>query len=177
MLAALVAFVLAVLVLAGWGMDDWSGLFADPARASTVALMLVGVAVLGIAELGLQPLRRDKGRHTAQALLLFGMAAASACLLWLLPHYDRRGFGVFAANEAMRWTGVALLCAGAAIRLRALHDLGPQFSAYVTLRRNTNWSTSESIVTFAILYISAWCWPLRDSRWYSAASLCFLFLR
>ncbi len=134
MIAVAISLALALLLLTGWGLASWRQFFADAARLSMFGLMLAGILTLAWARLGLQPLRRSEAGHPAETVALAAMALTSAALVWLLPHNDVRGRLVFGAGEWLRWTGVALLSLGGGIRIRALHDLGDQFSAFVTLQ-------------------------------------------
>ena len=124
----------AFLMLFGWGLSDWRGFFQEPIRAATLLAMFVVLATLSVLRLGLQPLRRGEAGGPLQTLSLVVMALASAWLVWLLPHNDRRDVLTLGAGAWLRWPGLALLLAGAVVRVSALRELGDHFSAYVTLQ-------------------------------------------
>jgi protein-S-isoprenylcysteine O-methyltransferase Ste14 len=122
------------LLLLGWGLDDLGGFFRDPARAGFVGLAVVGVAVLLIPRLKVQPFKM--GKQVIGRRLFHTVVASTFLLTFFLPFADRRGWVTFPDREGLRWTGLALSVLGAAVRVAGLWSLGRQFSSYVTLQEN-----------------------------------------
>jgi len=134
-IASLVIHVIAVLLpmLLGWGVSDWRGFLAEPARAAFLAEILAGAGLLLVLQIDLNPLRTGEDFTAGQGKLLLALAVASLLLLVWLPWADREGVAVFHA-AFVRWLGLGLCTAAGSIRLLALRHLGPHFSAYVTLQ-------------------------------------------
>jgi protein-S-isoprenylcysteine O-methyltransferase Ste14 len=123
------------LILLGWGFDDVSGFFRNPARSGLVVVVLGG-AVAGIFfHLDFHPLRRGAAPVGGQNLQLGVLLLLSLSLLWFLPFADRRGI-LSLKHNYWRFLGLFLCCIGVAVRLLALKALGAYFSAYVTLQPN-----------------------------------------
>jgi protein-S-isoprenylcysteine O-methyltransferase Ste14 len=124
-----------LLLAFGWGFDDLSTFFFNPARGGLVVLILAaGIAALFL-EFDLQPLRRGSEPVGNQNLQLGVLLLLSLSLLWFLPFADRRSILTFKQNY-WRYLGLALCCIGVSVRLLALKALGAHFSAYVTLQPN-----------------------------------------
>jgi protein-S-isoprenylcysteine O-methyltransferase Ste14 len=134
-IAILLLHVIAVLLpmLLGWGMYDWRGFLAEPARAALFAAILAGAVMLLLLKMDLNPLRNGHESDSAQGKLLLMLLIASLGLLVWLSRADRVGIAVF-HSALVRWLGLGMCVIGAAIRVLALRRLGPQFSAYVTLQ-------------------------------------------
>jgi protein-S-isoprenylcysteine O-methyltransferase Ste14 len=54
-------------------------------------------------------------------------------LFWFAPFSDRRGFGTI-GHEGVRYLGLGLLAAGAALRVAAVWCLGTQFSPFLEIQ-------------------------------------------
>lgn len=132
-LLAQVALAL-VLLLFGWGFDDWRGFFGHPARAGLLATALVGILVVLLWRLDLQIFRRGQRPVGRQRLGLAGVMGLALFLVWFLPYGDRRGLLTFTGADALRYLGLLLYFAGSVIVLFALRALGRQYSAYVTVQ-------------------------------------------
>jgi protein-S-isoprenylcysteine O-methyltransferase Ste14 len=127
---------LAILVLlVGWGFAKVQTFWEEPARCALLIGMFCGACAVFLLRIDLDPLRKGESLHAGQDWLLLGLAIASILLLLWLPHADRAGIWVLHASF-VRWLGLALCLAGGMIRVVALHCLGPQFSAYVTIQSN-----------------------------------------
>jgi protein-S-isoprenylcysteine O-methyltransferase Ste14 len=105
---------------------------ADPARAGLGALVLIGAAVFAVlpADFFATGVREVRRQRWATFLALASVAAA----LWFLPYADRRGLLVFEDGAALRLGGLGLFAVGMGLRLAATVQLGPRFSAYVTVQ-------------------------------------------
>ena len=124
-----------LLVAFGWGFDDLSTFFLNPARGGLVALILAaGIAALFLG-LDLQPIRIGSEPVGDQSLQLGVLLLLSLSLLWFLPFADRRRILTFKPNY-WRYLGLLLCCVGVSVRILALKALGGHFSAYVTLQPN-----------------------------------------
>jgi len=127
--------LLAILIpmALGWGLDDLPAFFAVPARAGLILLITLGAIATLILRIDLNPLRSSPANRSKESWALAAMAAASILLLGFLPWADRNRI-LQIPRESVRSFGLLLCCAGGVIRILALRQLGPQFSAYVTLQ-------------------------------------------
>ena len=127
--------LLAILIpmALGWGLDDLPAFFAIPARAGLILLITLGAIAILILRIDLNPLRSSPANRSKESWALAAMAAASILLLGFLPWADRNRI-LQIPRESVRSFGLLLCCAGGVIRILALRQLGPQFSAYVTLQ-------------------------------------------
>jgi protein-S-isoprenylcysteine O-methyltransferase Ste14 len=107
--------------------------FTDPARAALVAAICTGAVAIFILQIDLNPLRTGATNTRKESRTLAAMAVASLLLLAFLPYADRHHL-LEIPSQAVRWFGLLLCCAGGVIRILALRQLGPQFSAYATLQ-------------------------------------------
>ena len=119
-------------ILVGWGLDDVAGFVGEPARVLLLAAVflayLAGVA-LGI---DLNPFRKGEREGRGWPIIL-GMLALP--MAWALTaSYDRRGIFVWNGLSGLRYAEVAAFAAGELVRLLALHDLGRQYSAFITVQ-------------------------------------------
>lgn len=123
------------LILLGWGFDDLSGFFRNPARSGLVAVVLSGAVASIFLNLDFRALRRGAAPVGGQNLQLGVLLLLSLSLLWFLPFADRRGI-LTLKHSYWRFLGLFLCCIGVAVRLLSLKALGAYFSAYVTLQAN-----------------------------------------
>lgn len=128
LLAAAGVAALIGALLWSWGWDDLQGYFAHPARSAVVALFVVGVHALIVMTLlghGVGAvLQRPKQRRDDPWWFWLVLAAAVATVFWLGPYGDRRGAAVLPESDAVRYAGLVLFLAGAAVRLTARVTLG-----------------------------------------------------
>jgi protein-S-isoprenylcysteine O-methyltransferase Ste14 len=117
----------------GWGVGDLPQFFANPARAGLVAAVCAGALEILILRIDLNPLRANPAKARIESWMLATMAAASILLLAFLPYADHHHI-LEISGAAARWLGLILCATGGVIRILALRQLGPQFSAYVTLQ-------------------------------------------
>lgn len=124
------------ILFAGWGFDDLRGFFASPARAGFAAVaVLTLILVIGL-RLDVQVFRRGSrpiGRQRLGLALLMGIGVV---FVWFLPYGDRRGLLTFAGGEWLRLVGLGLYASGNLVAFLAVHQLGKQYSGYVTLQEN-----------------------------------------
>jgi protein-S-isoprenylcysteine O-methyltransferase Ste14 len=164
-----------VLLLAGWGWDDWRGFFENPARTGLMVIILLSAGLVLLFRLDLHPLRRGLLPGGNQTLVLLALALASLFLIWFLPFADRRHIFGLTRNPSTRYFGLGLCCGGIAVRLLALSKLGRHFSAYVTLQDGHQLVRSGIYGTirhplylslllaapgFALIFASALVWPI-----------------
>ena len=110
--------------LAAWGYGSWVGLVAEPTRATGLAV--IGLAAVGSLFSGIhlggcaQP--DAVGRWRLIPLAVIGLALAS-----LPPWADRHDWLTF-GGTAVRSVGLALLLAGAVLRVGPMFLLGDRFT-------------------------------------------------
>jgi protein-S-isoprenylcysteine O-methyltransferase Ste14 len=135
LLGLLVQTLLAFTVLfLAWGLDDWRGFFAEPARAALVAVVGLTVVVTLALRLDVRPFRKGAGSLGRQRYLLPPILLVGLALIAFLPYADRRGLLTFSASDGLRWLGLTLYVAGNALAFAAVKTLGKQYSVYVTLQ-------------------------------------------
>lgn len=127
------SLALAVLFL-GWGLDDWRGFFAHPARAGLMGMWVANLAIILGWRLDLEPFRKGKQAVGRQRYLLAVVMLIGLGLVWFLPYADRRSVLTFDGAEGLRYLGLLLYVGGNALAFVALHALGKQYSGYVTLQ-------------------------------------------
>ncbi len=125
-----------VLALLGWGYGDLRGFFAHPARLAFWAMVLIGGAISGLVGGAAQPFRKGEQSVGRQGWLVALTTLVQLVLILFLPFGDRRGLLVLPRLEFLRYIGLALAILGGVVRGVAVHTLGKQFSAYVTLQRD-----------------------------------------
>jgi len=130
-LQTVLAFTLIVLA---WGLDDWRGFFAEPARAGLVAVAGLTLAAVLALRLDVQPFRKGQRPVGRQRTLLPLIIVVGLSLIAFLPYADRRGLLTFESAGWLRWLGLGLYVAGNALAFAAVRTLGKQYSGYVTLQ-------------------------------------------
>jgi len=116
----------------GWGVSDWRGLIANPARACLLAGIVVSLLAAMSLRIQPNPFQRGK-REGAGWPIVLGMFSMPA--VWFAIAYcDRRGIVVFTQLAWIRWLGLAAYAVGQTMRLLALHQLGTQYSSYITVQ-------------------------------------------
>ena len=125
-------FLRVVLVLTGWGVTHLGAFFRDPARAALIATFLLSFAVGTAFRIEFNPFRNTGGKKSPWAIVLeaLSLPALYALVAWL----DNTGVFTFPDWPALRWLGVSFFAAGDLIRLLALHELGRQYSALLTIQ-------------------------------------------
>jgi protein-S-isoprenylcysteine O-methyltransferase Ste14 len=123
---------MSIAMLIGWGLDDVTGFFSNPARTALIVTVFAMLAA-GIAwRIELNPFRKGT-RQGRRWPIIAGIFTAP--LIWVLAAYcDRRALFVFPESAILRCIGVAAFAAGECIRLAALHALGRQYSAFLTVQ-------------------------------------------
>ncbi len=125
-----------VLALLGWGLDDLGGFLANPARLTFLALVLIGGAISVLVGGAAQPFRKGEQSVGRQGWLVALITLVQLVLILFLAFGDRRGLLVLPRLESIRYIGLALAILGGIVRGVAVHTLGKQFSAYVTLQKD-----------------------------------------
>jgi protein-S-isoprenylcysteine O-methyltransferase Ste14 len=123
-----VLFFLLLMVLA-WG--SWDGFFASPVRMGVVILHLVMIPVMTLATSG-----RTRGLEHAPDWrpffpLLVGHSLFTA---WVMPSMDARALWVLPGGDVTRWTGLAIMTLGVALRLGPMLELGRRFVSVVAVQ-------------------------------------------
>lgn len=118
-----------LLMVLGWG--DARGFFAHPARAGAALVLALMVPVMTFCTAG-----RSRGvRHAPDWKPFFPMLVGhSLFTAYVMPWMDARSLFVIPGGDALRWTGLVLLAAGAFFRLGPMVELGRRFSSKVALQ-------------------------------------------
>jgi protein-S-isoprenylcysteine O-methyltransferase Ste14 len=124
-----------LLMQLGWGFDDVSQFFSNPARVGLVAVALIGALASAVLGFELHPLRKGTSAIGKQFLEIGVLWLLSLFLLWFLPFADRRRL-LTIKDDYWRYVGLLLCCIAVGTRLLAMKALGGYFSAYVTLQSN-----------------------------------------
>jgi predicted kinase/protein-S-isoprenylcysteine O-methyltransferase Ste14 len=128
--------ILVGLPLLGWGIADWRGFFAQPARlayAILAALMSLVTVILA------PPSPRKRGDEAKlvrrQGVAVWLLQALSLAIVVAGPYDDRRGLATL-SGSAIRAAGLALFVVGQVVMSWALIALGRQFSLEVTIQED-----------------------------------------
>jgi len=120
-----------VLIIAGWGVRDLSGFFANPVRlAFVVSLGLIAVIAF-ISMHDVQGFR--KGTETTGNWLTAIFIVVGFGAIFFFPFADRRAWFVVEGDQ-WRYVGLVLFLAGTTIRLVGANTLGRQCSGLVTIQ-------------------------------------------
>ncbi len=126
-----------LLMVMSWG--SWAGFFAHPTRVGVVVLHLLMIPVMTLSTSG-----RSRGLVHAPdwrpffPLLVFH-SLFTACAM---PYMDARDLWVLPGNDALRWTGLALLALGVTLRLGPMLELGRRFVSVVAVQEGHTLHTS-----------------------------------
>lgn len=128
-------FIFVAIPLLAWGVGDLAGFFANPARATfvVVTVLLQVVIVLALPEAGGSAGPGVK-RVARQRVALVLLQMIPLAIVLAAPWGDRRGVGVLANHDVVRWAGVVLYLLGFAGMEWAEASLGRQFSVQVTVQ-------------------------------------------
>lgn len=123
-----VALFLFLMVL-GWG--SVGGFFAHPVRVGVVVIHLLMTPVMTLCTSG-----RSRGtKHAPDWRPFFPLLVFhSLFTAYVMPAMDARDLGTLPGGDALRWSGLALLAAGAALRVWPMLELGPRFASVVALQ-------------------------------------------
>ena len=118
-----------LLMVMAWG--SWSGFFAHPARVGVVVVHLCMMPVMTFCTAG-----RSKGvKHAPDWKPFFPLLTFHTLFTaWVMPYMDARDLWVMPGGDGMRWTGLGLLAAGAALRVWPMIELGKRFVAVVAVQ-------------------------------------------
>src|SRR3989304_2394536 len=100
------------LIFVAWGLDDWRGFFAEPARAGLVAVAVLTLMAVLALRLDVQPFRKGQRPVGRQRTLLPVIMLVGLSLIAFLPYADRRGVLTFAGSGGLRWLGLGLYVRG-----------------------------------------------------------------
>src|SRR2546427_8214459 len=117
-----------LLMVMGWG--SWSGFFAHPVRVGVVLIHLAMIPVMTFCTAG-----RSRGvRHAPDWKPFFPLLVFhSLFTAWVMPAMDARDILVLPGGDALRWSGLALLAAGASLRILPMIQLGSRVASVVGL--------------------------------------------
>jgi protein-S-isoprenylcysteine O-methyltransferase Ste14 len=123
-----VALFLFLMVL-GWG--SWNGFFASPVRLGVVLIHIAMTPVMTLCTSG-----RSRGiAHAPDWRPFFPLLVLHTLFTaWVLPYMDARDLAVLPGGDAVRWCGLVILAAGAALRVWPMIALGDRFASVVALR-------------------------------------------
>ena len=118
-----------LLMVLAWG--SWDGFFASPVRVGVVILHLAMIPVMTLATSG-----RSRGLEHAPDWrpffpLLVGHSLFTACVM---PFMDARALWVLPGGDVTRWTGLAIMTLGVALRLGPMLELGRRFVSVVAVQ-------------------------------------------
>ncbi len=116
------------LAVLGWG--DWHGFMAHPARLGACVSMLLLAAASSFTGANLSSGRREDAGNRWIFLPFLGLSVLWA---WLPPFADRRDLATL-DGDALRYVGLALLCAGGVLRVWPMFVLGRRFSGLVAIQ-------------------------------------------
>jgi protein-S-isoprenylcysteine O-methyltransferase Ste14 len=126
-----------LLMVIAWG--DARGFFSHPARTGMVALHLLMIPVMTLCTAGRSRGERNVPDWKPFFPLLVLHSLVTACAM---PYMDARGIAVLPGGDALRWSGLALLVAGAGLRLASMVTLGRRFASVVSLQSRHELHTS-----------------------------------
>jgi protein-S-isoprenylcysteine O-methyltransferase Ste14 len=126
------ALILTASMLLGWGIGDLPGFFSNHARTAIVAVVVCDLVAGTLLRIELNPFR--KGKRTGRKWPIVAGVLTIPLVIAAVAFCDRHGFFVFPDSSIVRWLGVAGFAAGSAIRLAALHELGRQYSVFLTIQ-------------------------------------------
>src|SRR5207253_1461331 len=153
------------LTVWGWGWDDWSGVFAHPARAGAfVATVVLSIAAL-FSGCSVTGGRREDRRNR---WIFLPLLLISVGLGWLPPYTDRRNIASL-DGDAVRYAGLAILLIGGLLRIGAVYALGWRFSGVVAIQEGHTLKTDglyrvirHPSYTGAILAMVGWALVFRS---------------
>jgi protein-S-isoprenylcysteine O-methyltransferase Ste14 len=114
----------------GWG--ERAGLLSHPAR--TGAVIVFALSTLLLLFVPFELLAEGTKEVRRQRWLTFLALGAVGGLCWYLPYADRWELFVWSESELLRYSGLAAMAIGMAMRIAGMAQLGQLFSGYVTLQ-------------------------------------------
>jgi protein-S-isoprenylcysteine O-methyltransferase Ste14 len=122
------------LPLLGWGVRDWRGFFAQPARLAYV-ILAASTSLLAVIMAPPPPWKRGDERKLVrrQRAAVWLLQILGLVILVAGPYDDRRGLTTLSV-PAIRVVGLVLLVLGHAVMTWAVVALGRQFSLEVTIQ-------------------------------------------
>ena len=126
------------LMIQSWG--DRDGLLSHPARTGFIAVIAMNVLVLLFIPFEFfTPGVKEIARQRWVTFLALG---AVAVLCWFLPYADRRSLFVWPESDALRYSGLAAVAVGLALRVAGTAQLGQHFSGFVSVQEGHHLITS-----------------------------------
>ncbi|MBI1796334.1 MAG: isoprenylcysteine carboxylmethyltransferase family protein [Candidatus Eisenbacteria bacterium] len=125
------------LMVLGWG--SVAGFFAHPVRVGVVILHLAMIPVMTWSTSG-----RSRGlKHAPDWRPFFPLLVFhSLFTAFVMPYMDARDIAVLPGGDALRWTGLAVLALGVALRLGPMLELGRRFVSVVAVQEGHTLHTS-----------------------------------
>jgi protein-S-isoprenylcysteine O-methyltransferase Ste14 len=126
-----------LLMVMAWG--SWDGFFAHPVRVGVVVIHLLMMPVMTLCTAG-----RSRGvKHAPDWRPFFPLLMAhSLFTAWVMPYMDARGILVLPGGDALRWAGLVVLAAGAALRVGPMLALGGRFASVAAIQEGHALETS-----------------------------------
>jgi protein-S-isoprenylcysteine O-methyltransferase Ste14 len=118
-----------LLMVMGWG--SWRGFFASPVRLGVVLVHVAMAPVMTLCTSG-----RSRGvAHAPDWTPFFPLLVLHTLFTaWVLPYMDARDLAVLPGGDVVRWCGLVILAAGAALRVWPMMTLGGRFTSVVALQ-------------------------------------------
>ena len=129
-----VAVLLAVL-FGAWGLDDWRGFLAHPARLGVLLVFLARIALGLVIHVPTGPHPRELPQRLPERAFFAWLVIAFLVVL-ASPAADRRGWLVLPGGDGLRFAGLAMVAAGVALATWAQCHLGGMFSGFVAIQRD-----------------------------------------
>ena len=125
------------LMVMAWG--SWDGFFAHPVRVGVVVIHLLMLPVMTLCTAG-----RSRGvKHAPDWRPFFPLLMAhSLFTAWIMPYMDARELYVLPGGDALRWVGLVVLAAGAALRVWPMIALGERFASVAAIQKGHALQTS-----------------------------------
>lgn len=124
------------LMVMGWG--SVAGFFAQPVFVGVVVIHLLMMPVMTLCTAG-----RSRGlRHAPDWKPFFPLLVFhSLFTAYVMPAMDVRDLWTLPGGDALRWTGLAFLAAGATLRVWPMIELGDRFASVVALQEGHRLAT------------------------------------
>jgi protein-S-isoprenylcysteine O-methyltransferase Ste14 len=125
--------VVGTLVYPGLAVLGWGGLAAFFSHSARIALVIVGLAMSGVALFSSGNLSSGEREDRRNRWVIAVFALIGLLLAYLPAYADRKDFWTI-DGDAIRWLGVALFTLGGALRIYPVFVLGRRFSGLVAIQ-------------------------------------------
>jgi len=132
----LASVVLTAPMLLGWGVTDWRGFFANPARSALVTLTALSMVASFVCKEVYQIPVSGKGKRTHPDLPRVGLILLNKMVFLVVAAYsDRYGY-LTMDGDALRMVGVAICIPSHVLMTWGPIHLGRQFSSYLAIQED-----------------------------------------